>query len=709
MLLLVLFCFLSVPALSQQATALSQDDLIKQALADLTPVAGKTVTPLSFSRMVMVAVALEQTHAWKTPTADRLRQLLPDAPSKQCFAAVQQLIADGDTAGAVALQSQVRAGSIPPADLAAGMQLLQQAGLKLASDALLVTTSGDPQELITALLRVPVEQRFPLEAYLYDRNNPANNPLNYMKLTGAALGIYNKTPVTDKATCDGLLRLVNLFGIGSSQFNMTTFSRMYSSGNASGAMYMLQWLLARYPDDTTLQADAFQAIMFGGLGGTRQDQLTMIRSMMDTLKPHYARRFRRDYYNQISLNPKVAESISLAVLQKDPDKLIAAESNLALQQIADASALYARILADLHEPLSRRLAAWSGLWDADPDKAVAATPLLTDEILKLPPSAERTATIRWFGGEMGRVAPFITNGWTSKRPKATQPVCFSTMAASMTRLVTADPLACLRLENANGKSLRYSAAIIYLMAKMGKEANDVVVQVVEYKECPRPGTRFASTTTKLQQEIGFTSPRLGETEEVVDKLVKAMVSYDKSFGKANTTMITPEPPNGKVIPQLCAHLAVCTNPNEIKEELRRLGEQLTFAVTYLDPKPEGLSTNAPPPAPRAVKMEYIAPLMDSIDKVFDNQLACKNSDLFIAAGLQKSMLTASNPDLLEGLFNLSIKVIDKCIAVSGKDNTFKGSITNYANYIEGRQIWNLKPYADKLRAKYLLSEEKKEE
>ena len=118
--LVFLTCLMSFPAFCQQALGVpTNEEVIQQALADLTPEAGKATTSLPFSRMVTVANSFEQTHAWKSPSADRFRQLLPDAAGKQSFAALQQLIADGDTAGAVALQAQMRAGAIPPAELIA--------------------------------------------------------------------------------------------------------------------------------------------------------------------------------------------------------------------------------------------------------------------------------------------------------------------------------------------------------------------------------------------------------------------------------------------------------------------------------------------------------------------------------------------------------------------------------------------------------------
>ena len=139
-LLLMLLCCILITALSQQLLGVpTNEEDIQQALVDLTPVAGNRTAQLPFSRRVTVAIAFEQTHSWKSPTADRLRQLLPDAAGKQSFAALQQLIADGDTAGAVALQAQMRAGAIPPAELTAGMQLLLQEGFKQAFDALLVS------------------------------------------------------------------------------------------------------------------------------------------------------------------------------------------------------------------------------------------------------------------------------------------------------------------------------------------------------------------------------------------------------------------------------------------------------------------------------------------------------------------------------------------------------------------------------------------
>lgn len=676
-------------------------DVIKGAIADLTPNAGQMVAPLPFSRLATLAIAMEKSHAWKAPEADQLRQLLPNAQNKQCFTALQQLLADGDTTGAVTLREQVRAKSIPSDEMTAGIAQLRQAGLAQAADALTAVNSGDPHELIPALLRIPAAKRQPLETYLYDRNNPANNPPNYITLASATLRIYGNTPVTDKATCDDLLRFLTLFGFGSSQFNFSSVGRTYHQGNHPGALYMLQWLLMRFPDDTTLQAEALRTLLYGGgLSCTLPERVSMLTWMVTALKPHYGRHILHDLLAQVAANPKYTDTFTLEVLQRDTDTLVAAESYLAQQQYAKASTLFTEVATSPREPLPRRLAAWSGLWDANPDGAVGVTPVLTDAILALPAGADRTALIRWFGGEMGTVAPFLANGWVTKRPKATAPACYTAMAASMTRLLAGDPLACLRLENANGASLRYAAALVFTLAKNGPSANTVLAQVVEYKECPRPGTMYAISSTKLLQELPVTSPRLNETEEVMRKLVQTMEMYDKSFGKANTTAIVPESPNTTLIIAKCTRLAASKDVNQVKTDLRSVAQHLALSVAYLDPKPEGVLLNAPPPTPRHVTMASVKPIQTAIDSAFGNPLVCQQAAVLVQEGLQPAMLTASNPELLDALFAIATSALDKAVATAGKD-VLKVSVTNYANYIEGRQVWNLKPYANQLRAKYL--------
>jgi len=277
------------------------------------------------------------------------------------------------------------------------------------------------------------------------------------------------------------------------------------------------------------------------------------------------------------------------------------------------------------------------------------------------------------------------------------------MADSMARLLATDPVACLRQENANGPSLRYAAGLIFTLAKRGTEANEAVARVVEYTECPKPGTMYASSMAKLQTPMDVLTPRLGETEEVVTKLVQTLTTYDKSFGKANTTPITPEPPNRKAIIDACARLATATHPHEVKEDVRRLGKQYALAIAYLDPVPQGVMRNAPPPPPREVNIEDLQPIHEAIASTFRNTLVCMNADIFIQEGLQKSMLTASSPALLDAIFSLATRVLDQAVA-NNPSGALKPIITNYANYLEGRQVWNLKPYADQLRQRYLVKQ-----
>jgi len=594
------------------------------------------------------------------------------------------------------------AGKLTTAELGDGIKKLDAAGLPLARDALIVVSSDESAIVITTLLNIPETKRPPLEAALYDRHNPANNPLNYIKLTQTALRLYRQTLPADRTAQDGLLRFLLLFGFGSSQFDLSSVGRQYKDGNPQGALYMLQYLLTRFSHDTTLQTEAYQMLK-SRIGCSLQDRALMARWMCASLQPQCARRIRRLFYLDLAQNSKLDETLSLTALRRDPDKLSAAESHLALGAHPEASALFTQVLTSPDEPLPRRLAAWSGLWDADPDKAVATTEALTTELLALPDSPERTALIRWFGGEMGRVAPIISQGRVSPRPSATQPAGYAAMADSMARLLATDPVACLRQENANGPSLRYAAGLIFTLAKRGTEANEAVARVVEYTECPKPGTMYASSMAKLQTPMDVLTPRLGETEEVVTKLVQTLTTYDKSFGKANTTPITPEPPNRKAIIDACARLATATHPHEVKEDVRRLGKQYALAIAYLDPVPQGVMRNAPPPPPREVNIEDLQPIHEAIASTFRNTLVCMNADIFIQEGLQKSMLTASSPALLDAIFSLATRVLDQAVA-NNPSGALKPIITNYANYLEGRQVWNLKPYADQLRQRYLVKQ-----
>lgn len=693
--LLWLLCAFAFPVNAQQPP-----DVIQQTITALTPVAGQRMPAMPFSRLVDVAAALEKTRAWKSPEAERIRVLLPD-PGKQCLGALQQLLADGDTRAAVALR-ETRAWNVSWKELAEGATVLRQAGCATAADALTVVSSDVPATIFTALLHLPADKRSPLEEFLYERYHSSNNPMNYTMMTSAAMRIYGETPPEDQAIRDGMLHLIALFGYGGHEKLLMNTSRLYAGGKTANALYLLQWALTRTPDDTTLQRDVAKILLQNDMRCSLPDQFAFLGWMNQALKPHYVRRLRREIMAWHVNNRNVPEANKAENLVHDPDPLVAAESHLALQHYTEAAALYTSVLQNPREPLYRRLAAWSGCWDTTPDTAVAAIPALTDAVITLPAGSQRTAAMRWFGGEMGRVVPSITNGLAVKWPKATMPACYTVMAASMSRLLATDPVACLRAEEMNGPSLRYAATLVYLMANMGKEANQVLAQRVDYQEFLRPGTRFAPTMAKLREPVAVSSPRLSETEDIAGIVAQQITDYHLTFGTAHATMmVTPEPPNTMLITDICAQLATRKDEKDLDNAMRRLGKQLASSMLYLDPKPYGLLLNAPPPPPRAVNIAYLTPIATAITNAFDNPLVGKHAGPFITEGLQPSWLTASNPELVEGLFTLTTGILDRCMPVAGNDESVKASLINLTGYIASRQVWDFKPYAEKLKNRYV--------
>ena len=693
-LMVVLFCcaLLALPACAQR----------------VQPAGGAPLPAGQFAALVTQLAAFQQQRAWDS-TAERAERARLDE-LQPLYDALRTLIADGDLPTAVPALAAALRGRIPPlAEVNAAWAALTAARLPLAADALAILCHPDPPVVILAFTRIPEEDSAPLAASLYDRHNPSINPLNYIKLASTALDLYSAAP--DRATRDGLLRFLLLFGFGSAQFNLHSVGRVYEQGNPQAALALLQGLFLRFPHDTTLHARAAQ--MLGPeIHCTGQEIVAMLQWMTDTLPPPYARRIRADFYRLLAQVPECNALLPLDGLLRHPDPLLVAESHLAQQQYPAAAALFAALAARLPdgqgqaapgEPLLRRLAAWSGLWDTDPDAAVALIAGLTDDILQLPDDPERTALIRWFGNEMGRVAPFIANGWKTPTPKATAPACYTAMADSLTRLLQADPLACLRTENANGPSLRYAGALIYTLAHQGAAANAALAQVVTYQECPLPGTRLASSAEQLATPLPVTAPRLHETDAVMRQLAPILTMYDKSFGNANTNRIDPEPPNTTVIRDICAALAADPDDPSAYNAMQTLAAHFAFAMEYLDPKPEGVRIDAPPPAPRAVNLAYLPPITEAIEQAFRTPDVCRHARIFLTEGLQPALLSATNPELLDALFALTIDVLDHALA-AGEAEALRASIINCANYIEGRRVWNLKPYADTLRARYLTAE-----
>jgi hypothetical protein len=109
--------------------------------------------------------------------------------------------------------------------------------------------------------------------------------------------------------------------------------------------------------------------------------------------------------------------------------------------------------------------------------------------------------------------------------------------------------------------------------------------------------------------------------------------------------------------------------------------------------------NEPPPV-NEVRMEDFAPIADSFREALKSDGIAKLADVLIfKTGLRDAMLKATNPKMLDALFDLAILTIDRFGVVHSKAGAWAWA-TNLANSLETRPAYDLKPYAAKLREKY---------
>jgi hypothetical protein len=584
-------------------------------------------------------------------------------------------------------------GAPNPNEVDIAVKDLNAAGYTLAANTMSALLPELTKRRIIAWLSLPPEKRKPVDDYMLQQYAPTN--INRRFLVSVGIELLTAPPADVKLNADDYFQFVTWFGADTGQLNIDQVEQIGAS--TAAALRLLQWVILANPDDVTLQRRAVIDI-HSQLHCNDKDTVDFFQFLLAHLPPHYARGVRHDFFVLLHGGRLHVAGIAFTDFQTDKDPLVAAEALLAVKDYPTASAKYRVVLDDAPaEPIERRLAAWSGLWDANPELALAATAALTTELTALPAGDARKRLLRWFGAEMGRVAPALTNPLFTAFPHLTSPESYRQMASSMTALLQCDPIACLSLD-ANGQSLRHDAALIYMLAKMGDEANDILLRRIEYMEIPRPGTRL-SAGLKPGVALKFISPRKEESEQTSSALIADLVFYTRGHGNTGTDAVTPEPPNLKLLAQEGDVIAAETDGHLLQREMRNLSEQFTLAISYLDPTPAHLLLKDPPPPPRAVNMAYVTTLTAVISKVFQQQLACQNGDIFVAEGLQKSMLTATNPQLLDAIFQLSLTVLDQCVAAHGTG--IPGSIANFANAIEGRKIWNMQPYAAQLRAKYL--------
>ncbi len=707
------FAFAAEPQSSANLPLFDKNDYQAYLQAIITDLqAAKVSPPLTFDTLTALTVSLEKTNGWKSDSAQKLQTLLKNAPENLRMMVDLRKIINGDYTG---LEDLYRAKPFDPeySEVMKSITLLRAHGYPVAADALNTLCPDEFGKRIAAWQRLPAEARKTVDALMRTRY-PPNTPNTKMFLQ-TALELYKHPPKDAGVNPEAYLDFMLWFGKGSLEVSFASAQEILAVGKRDGAFKMARAMVT--DNDMAYGAHRLLANFFfraNDLPATTE----AYQAGMKAIREPFTREIRLDYLEYLAtlarLKPKDYTPSTLAAAQQDADPLLAGDAFLVGGKYPEAAAKFLPLLQDAAAPFGRRLSALNGLLDSDPAAALPQLNGLLDAIEKHAPAA-RAEELRWLGWQLARITerevPPAPNSFRMAtrmqyRPVREVPDWAATLASTVDRMLAIDSATLLQPDQyAPQDTFRYGAGLIYALAGQPDKAKTVITQPLTYTLPPPPGgwpTFGGPKEPDTDKPRTFTSPARGEAERVMTAVMEGLARYQARAAKADPPAAPPAttPLNTQLITDLAAKIVALEDPVEIKSQMRRLGEQIDLAVSCLDPMPPVKDRNQPPPPVRTIDMTQFAPIAKAIRDVFADNEAIREAPMVISLGLKRGMLTASNPQLLEELYTLTVTGVERYITVTGNTTVGISLAHTFASALEVRLVVDVKSYAKRLREKF---------
>ncbi len=227
-------------------------------------------------------------------------------------------------------------------------------------------------------------------------------------------------------------------------------------------------------------------------------------------------------YLELSAAQGVKPEEDLLAQSKDP--LAMADRQLMTGKVAEAVTQYSAIYNDKNASMEKRIAAWAGMLDTDPQTALTAGKELLDNAAKSDAKVKQ-GYLRWIGWELWRAgARDIPAPIKSKYclPKTKSPAValkditdgYAQTCALMDALIAADADAVFALDSTReGSNLRFAISMLYMLNGKPKEG----AEIAGYTLIDQVG-KAARLADEAAQHISFNStplPTLPKQEELL--------------------------------------------------------------------------------------------------------------------------------------------------------------------------------------------------
>jgi tetratricopeptide (TPR) repeat protein len=645
----------------------------------------------SLETVTRVAVAMEKTNGWDGEVDKKAREMMKDAVDPLRYYDGVKLLLRQDTSG----MDKLSQAPMPSSDaFMRAYIVLHDHGFELAANAVGVLSSDMPGKRMLYLASIPQAKREPVvKAFLLKVKDPLNRKMH----ADCALQMYLSPPDGITIEPREFLAIALKVGKGTNIVSFDTAMKLSQEDKFEEAIQMVTILAEAKPTDDLVQLRAAQMIRNTGKNDIA---LAFYKKALTRVPEPQRREIRLDYLEYLQFLKKDNEIIKL---QNGNDALMAGDAYLVMKKYDEATVEYAKVANNPKSSIEKRLASWIGVFDSAPDKALKNGNYYPQELAKVD-LKNRPALVAWICRQLwavvSREVPPIPGSFRyssrgNYRPLHDVKDWEKQAAVIATNLLKIDEVTCLREDNLyNAMSFRYGAAMIYGMAGEAQKASDIISKPVEYQIDPPEGGWVIFDGTPMPD---FDKPRKFNkpTENDKKKMIMQVLADLSRCDKAAVML----PPLGAIIANdLVKQMPAIKDNNEIRTSIQNLSAVVKYTVSALDPVPRVLRTNMPPPPTREVDMKMFEPIDAAVRKALLIDNVAMSGQLFIKECLLESLLSASNPNLLNSLTDLASYSIQRYGEVSKNQQSAENSKSNLILYLAARKVYDMKPYIERLKA-----------
>jgi hypothetical protein len=637
---------------SSQSTALqalAQKDYAA-ALTALTPELPKIVQAPGkrLDTLVAVAIALERTQGW---TGERWTPVMAAlGPSQEALSDLEgiRLLLGGDTTG---LSRLVGVERLDASVTARASRLCKAHDFPLAAEIFTIVGAGMQGERVLAWGRLPLDKRGPVDAYF--TRVYGTGGVNCKLLVESALWLYMYPPKgagETAAAFDFALKFGGPVGVNS----LENAQQLWQAGRRDQARAMARHYARDHATDVPALRQAL-AFLWGRTGDPAAGR-ALCEELLPALPDPYARLLRLDY---LLLLARTKDTTRLQELAGGADPLLAGDVRLIEQALPAATAAYARVVKDGKESLPRRLAAWSGLLDADPAAALPPSGPLLEEVGKLAPEM-RTPLLAWYGwGLWTAVWRAIPSGGPSHEwlpferaygpTFADAPGWEKAVLARLTRLRELDPALPARPRTDRSTSLRFAYVLLYALNKQPDKAVEMLACKIDYQLPPPPAgwTNFdGSPARDATQPRTISTPSGRQPDDLARYLVETLAVYP------NAEELLP-PVSACLLPEITTKLKAATVDAAVTAPLRTLAAMVKCT--------SALIAREKTPAP----LTLFDPIEQTARDVLTSDPVAKGAPTLLQEGLLPALRLARDPKLRERLETLTLTLLARHRAAAG--------------------------------------------